>query len=1233
MTKRPRASVAGVLLLCLMSASAGTASVRPSQRPSDEPVPLAVGTPVERELRGGEEHRYAVRLDVGQYLYAVIEQKGVDVVVTLTDPGGAAVGEVDSPNGAQGPEPVYYVAETAGVYRLDVRSRDTKAPAGRYEVMVVEARAATARDRPLAEARTLDGRSRVASALGERDDAIALAERALSLYENAFGPDHVDLTASIERLATLYTGQAEYAKAEALYIRETAIYEKANGPDHPFVAACLNNRAELYIRQGQYAKAEPLFERAIAIFERSLGPDHPDLAGTLHNVAALYYAQGQYAKAEPLFLRAIAIYERAPGPMRPSLAASLDYLGVLYSGQGQYANAEPLFLRAIEIYEKLLGPENADLAATLDNLAGLYSARGQYAKAEPLNLRALAIKEKALGPDHPNLATTLHNLAGRYREQGQYAKAEALFERAVAIYEKALGPDHPDLAIGLESFAGLYRAKGEYAKAEPLYTRALAIKEKAYGPEHPSVALTLNNLALLFNSQGRYAKAEPLYTRALAIYEKVRGPEHPMVAGTLNNLAKLYSNAGQLAKADPLYVRALAIYEKALGPEHPNVAIVLHNLAKNYKDEGQYAKAEPLYLRALAIREKAFGPEHPDVAASLHNLAGLYAAEGENAKAGPLYVRAIAIREKVLGPEHPDLAESLNRAALVSFASADLNEALRLQTRAGDVREGELRRNLVAGSEAAKRQYLAQTTSETDTALSIQAACGPENGAALRMALTQILRRKGRAMDALVDQLDALARSGSVDDGRLLADLARARADLAALTLRGAGKEGVEQHQRDLAEAASRVDELEAQAGARSARLRTELMPITLDGVRAAVPSGATLVEFATYRPYDPKARATGPMLYVVYTLTADGTLRWASLGDAESIDAAVAGLRDALRTRADLDATLRPRARALDALVFAPVRKLVGASTRLLIAPDGQLSLVPFDALVDERGRFETEVFEISYLTSGRDLLRLGASAPGAGPPTVFADPDFGGATRSADERKLVVEEAGPGQSGAPLPSLLARAYFAPLRGTAREARALGRLLPSARVLTRVEATKRAFVSLSAPRVLHVATHGFFLASAPAPPPVSGEAPTEDPMLRSGLAFAGANLHEGGSGIVTALEVAGMDLWGTKLVVLSACDTGVGEVRNGDGVYGLRRALVLAGSETQVMSLWPVSDEGTRDLMIAYYSRLRDGAGRSAALRAVRLAMLGDPKRRHPYYWASFIVSGEWAGLDGKRP
>jgi CHAT domain-containing protein len=325
------------------------------------------------------------------------------------------------------------------------------------------------------------------------------------------------------------------------------------------------------------------------------------------------------------------------------------------------------------------------------------------------------------------------------------------------------------------------------------------------------------------------------------------------------------------------------------------------------------------------------------------------------------------------------------------------------------------------------------------------------------------------------------------------------------------------------------------------------------------------------------------------------------------------------------------------------PVRKLVGDSSHLLISPDGPLNLIPFSALVDEQGRYLVETNTLTYLTSGRDLLRLQNGIQSREPTVIIADPNFNSGAK-------------PGQAAGPS---LAGTFFEPLRrlvGSAKEAEKLKEAFPNARVKSGDQATEAVIKQISGPEILHIATHGFFLedeqekalpgkvaaqmrlvvrrknnTGGPEAPP--GKRLT-NPLLRSGLFFAGANANrnEAEDGILTALEASGLDLWGTKLVVLSACDTGVGEVKNGDGVYGLRRALVLAGSESQMMSLWPVSDTGTSELMVEYYKALKAGQGRSEALRQVQLKMLKDPIRQHPFYWASFIQSGEWANLDGKR-
>jgi len=311
-------------------------------------------------------------------------------------------------------------------------------------------------------------------------------------------------------------------------------------------------------------------------------------------------------------------------------------------------------------------------------------------------------------------------------------------------------------------------------------------------------------------------------------------------------------------------------------------------------------------------------------------------------------------------------------------------------------------------------------------------------------------------------------------------------------------------------------------------------------------------------------------------------------------------------------------------------VRELLGDAKQLLVSADGLLSLIPFAALVDEQGKYLIQRYSISYLTSGRDLLRLQVMRESKGPPVIVADPAFG-------EPAQIVSTSGSSPSAQPRGSY-SQIFFGPLAGVADEVRALKELLPQATFLTKEGATKTAVEKLKAPSVLHIATHGFFL-SEPGAVATGSQNVTRDssaipkidnPLLRSGLAFAGANQRS--DGILTALEASGLDLWGTKLVVLSACDTGIGRVTKSEGVYGLRRSLVLAGAESQMMSLWPVSDRSTRDLMISYYKNLINGQGRGDSLRQAQLQILKSKSHSHPYYWASFIQTGEWANLEGKR-
>lgn len=892
-------------------------------------------------------------------------------------------------------------------------------------------------------------------------------------------------------------------------------------------------------------------------------------------------------------------------------------------------------------------PSASDPAVSLISLGALAYASGYYSQAEPNFRRAFELREKALGPEHPSVAEALNYLGLVYSALGDYTKAERDYSRALQIREKALGRDHKDVAVSLNNLAALYDDKGDYTRAEPLYLRALSIWEKVLGPSDSYVAKALNSLAALYHRKGDYEKAEPLYLRALAIQEKALGPGATEVATILSNMGVFYDNQGNYAKAEPLFLRALAIYETKRTANHPDIAGVLNNLAWLYRAKGDYTKSESTYLRAIEMKQKSLGVDHPGVADAINPLAALYDARGSYQMAEPLYLRALSIREKSLGPEHPDVARSLNNLAWLYEATGDTARAIQYRTRCNEVRERNIAMNLTAGSERQKLLYLATLAGETNATVSLHVKSAPADASASELALTTILRRKGRALDAMTDSIGTLRQRLNADDRALLDRYTSARSQLATLTLRGPGNKKPADYQVETKGLEDQVEKLEADISRRSAEFRAQSQPVTLEAVQAAIPPGAALVEFLAYRPvnlkYEKMEERFGEPRYVVYVLPSRGRAGWVDLGEAKETDAAIDAWRTALRdpSRADV----RTLARALDQKVMQPVRKLLGATRQVLLSPDGALNLVPFGALVDEQNRYLVRQFSFTYLSTGRDLLRFKTPAENKQSAVIVADPDFGGdATRAAARGLKIAQGAGIASAQA---VEFSQIVFSPLPGTAQEAQTLQAMLTGATVLTKGQATESAIKQLSGPRILHIATHGFFLndlasssssvgraLSVKGAPDVAPWLRVKNPLLRAGLGLAGANLRTGGDedGILTALEAAGLDLWGTRLVVLSACDTGVGEVKNGEGVYGLRRALVLAGSESQVISLWPVSDDGTRALMVEYYKGLLAGRGRSDALRSVQLSMLLSKDRQHPYYWASFIQSGEWANLNGKR-
>jgi CHAT domain-containing protein len=405
----------------------------------------------------------------------------------------------------------------------------------------------------------------------------------------------------------------------------------------------------------------------------------------------------------------------------------------------------------------------------------------------------------------------------------------------------------------------------------------------------------------------------------------------------------------------------------------------------------------------------------------------------------------------------------------------------------------------------------------------------------------------------------------------------------------------------------------------RSAEFKATTQPIDLDAIQSLLPNNAALIEYARYQAVDftlTPEQQWGDDRYVAYVLTSNGDIQAVDLGATADIDLLIADLNVALQNPNVGLEQVKEAAHALESVVLAPLRPSLASADHWLISPDGALNLVPFEALVDKNGQFLVDQITTTYLTSGRDLLRLQVPSPAQQPPLLLADPIF---NQPGQEPVIAQTPTTRSTSFADV----RQALIPSLPETLVEAEAIQAMLPQAQLLVGAEATEAAIKQVQRPSILHIATHGFFLGANP------DETPSIDnALLRSGLLLSGFRLGQSGGtedGMLTALEVAGLDLFGTQLVVLSACDTGQGDTTVGEGVYGLRRALVLAGSQSQVISLWQVQDDTTKDLMVDFYTRLMDGEGRSEALRNARRAMLLDEQTAHPYYWASFIQSGDW--------
>lgn len=1041
-------------------------------------------------------------------------------------------------------------------------------------------------------------------------------------------------------------------------------------------------------KEGKLAEAAVVMEKMLAIERSLLGETHEDVVMTLTRLAGLQERQDEFAAAHRRRQEVLTLQKERFGEKHWQVTdARLDlaHLDVLtqwsaeqrkrfreaqtisqegwgFYRKSQFSKVLPFWVKSLEMHKKLLGEAHLFTAQATNNVGVLYLRMGELKQAEPLLIRSLEMHKQVLGETHPGVAHSLNRLATLYRDWGEYGRAEPMYRQSCEMLKQTLGENHFKLAEGLNALGGLYHKMANYPRAESSYRQAWAIAKKAKGEADPAQFPMLQNLASLYSDMGDFTGAEPLYRQSLELFKKGYGEMHPTYAQVLNNLAVLYLNRQDFLQAEKTLLRAEEILRACrlfLPSDHVGHLISLNNRANLYLAKGTPELAEPIFQELHEWVGKKMGDKNTIFAYTTHHLALTHSAMGDPARGEPLMRKALELRGNILGKSHPEYASSLKGLGELLHAQGK-PEAESTLMQALQITMANLE---LAADGQSERQQLAmavQLRKYLDHYLSL-ASHNRETG---DQVYSYLLAWKGAVFLRQRQSRDRDRERGHDPElSKLFAELESTARRLAALAFSHPEPNAQQNWKEKVTDLTQQRDALERKLAQHSSSFRAqrEANRVTPASLQKALPPATALLDFLEYIHLSPDAKIKGKFQkesrILVFILRSEGSLIRVDLGSTKAISEAVVNWRlqvkRAIPSKDDPGQELRRQ-------VWLPLAEHLQGIKTALIAPDGVLTGLPFTALPGaKQGSYLLEEMALTVVPVPRmipELLRKSNQGVRRIESSLLlvGDVDFDATPGQGHGQGRV---AAHGQRSG------ARKLWKRLEGTRGEILAIHDSFEQrfvdgkVKVLRGDQSTKARLCNMAGTySSLHLATHGFF-----APPEVRS-ALTSDardrrvselfgdqgiagfhPGLLSGLVLSGANHSvepDQDNGILTALEVAELDLSKVELAVLSACETGLGKVAAGEGILGLQRAFQVAGAKSVVASLWSVDDESTRKLMERFYdNHWQKKMSRADALRQAQLAMLRgelvrgvvredeDPAHRRlaPYYWAAFVLSGDW--------
>ncbi|MER6958499.1 CHAT domain-containing tetratricopeptide repeat protein [Streptomyces sp. NPDC000618] len=1079
---------------------------------------------------------------------------------------------------------------------------------------------------------------------GHHEQSIHIAHLVLALVVGWHGEFHPETGRSLNYLAMAHAATGDWQRAEPLLAHALQLALLFDGVSSETYATVLDNLAQAKHVQGQIDVAEEMHREALESFGRAVGTDHPSYATCLGNLALVCAGLGKHAEAERLYREAVDLRRRLFGTDDLRYIGMVDGLTDVYVDMGRPSAAEAQVTEIVDIVGRMKGIGSPEYGSRLKQLGDLYHRMGRYSDSADRYHEAFAIDHANLGFDHPTTVGTVARMALAQKLAGQFGEAVRGYWYVMSHQSGA------DLAATTHNLAVLHLDAGNAYLARHYEEEAIELHRSAGLDDSVDHALILIGKAAVDTYEGRYDDAESTLRRAMDLIERNAGPDNEYYATACDGLAKCRIAQQRYDEADELLQTSLRLMEKAVGDHVPAIAVTVGLRGTVQLAKGRWDSAEKLFRRAVELLGRDTDAERkPQYIALLRDLGSALVGMGREREAIDVFLTAERYQD--------GLIQEKSTVAGISSLSVDQPVALLNILGRPRFQSPELvsqllevvwrRKGIVAEADFVRRREEIHSRRHD----------GGDARSKLAELSQTIESSEIPQMADLEDVIDTYARSLRYG---MYPELEAAHRDLHAHLMEGWPEQGDlsrEEWLERLSEYVGTAGSLMGNRDRLESGLRTlfhgdgwlgeVLSRVTLEAVRSRLPEGSALVEFLCVPTLDESAVLAeggsrwGPDRYYAFVVTPDrdDDVRLIDLGTADSVDANIVLLRR--------DVTRGGRARDIDPEKAAPddVARASGQAAvelrkalldplriddrpRLFIAPDAQLYTLPFEILPLDDGRLVIDAHEIAYLTTGRDLIPAHRTAPEpANPPVVIADPDY--------DLALDTTIDPPPPEGDPDGRRAAGLHFARLPGTHDEGRHVADLL-GVEAWLGADAVEGPLKQQQSPVILHIASHGYFLdddQSRESRPRQAGRrafSAFPAPLLNSGLALAGANtwLRRGHlpdpaeDGLLTAADLATMDLSGTELVVLSACDTGRGLVAVGQGVYGLRRSVGIAGARTLVMSLWQVPDRETQELMEEFYGRLKRGEPRGSAFRAAQLAMRA--RRPDPYYWGAFICQGD---------